>query len=155
MKISPLHAKDFYKVGHVHQYPKGINKVYANFTARSGRLSNVPKAKGVVFIGLQLVILEYLIQDWNENFFLEPKEKVVDSYKRLVDNGLGYSVDVSHIEALHDLGYLPLEIKAVPEGSFVPYGVPMFTIVNTLDEFFWLPNMLESVISAELWRSLL
>ncbi len=60
-------------------------------------------------------------------------------------------MDVSHIEALHDLGYLPLHIKALPEGSFVPYRVPLLTIRNTLPEFYWLTNMVECVLSNELW----
>ena len=40
------------------------------------------------------------------------------AYKRRMDSSLGEgAVPVDHIEALHDLGYLPLRIKALPEGS--------------------------------------
>jgi nicotinamide phosphoribosyltransferase len=39
--------------------------------------------------------------------------------------------DISHIVALHKLGYLPVRIKAMEEGSVVPYKIPSFTIVNT------------------------
>jgi nicotinamide phosphoribosyltransferase len=62
--------------------------------------------------------------------------------------------DVSHIKALHNLGYLPIYIKALPEGVKVNPGVPVFTIVNTLPEFFWLTNYLESVLSAEIWKKM-
>jgi nicotinamide phosphoribosyltransferase len=64
---------------------------------------------------------------------------------------LGTDYDVSHIEALWDLGYLPIKVKAIKEGTFVPYGVPVLTIVNTYPEFFWLTNFLETMISNMLW----
>lgn len=55
------------------------------------------------------------------------------------------------IEELYDLGYLPIEIKALPEGSICPIRVPMMTIQNTLPDFFWLTNYLETLISCTLW----
>ena len=54
--------------------------------------------------------------------------------------------------ALHDLGYLPIAIKALPEGSICGLKVPCLTIVNTLPEFFWLPNYMETLLSVELWK---
>jgi nicotinamide phosphoribosyltransferase len=148
--FAPL-QKDFYKVGHVHQYPDNTQTIYSNMTARSGKHANIPDSKGVWYVGMQFFVMDYLIEEWNTTFFSKPKEKCVRQYKRIVSKGLGYDVDVSHIEKLHDLGYLPIRIKSLPEGSFVPYGVPMFTIVNTLDDFYWVTNMLETVISDELW----
>ena len=59
------------------------------------------------------------------------------------------------IEKLHQLGYLPIEIIALPEGTRVPMHVPMFGITNTHPEFAWLPQSLESLISAELWHPML
>lgn len=150
MKIFAPHAKDFYKASHPPQYPEKTQKIYANFTPRSGKLSNVP-SKGVVFIGLQYFILDYLIKDWNESFFEQSKDIVCNRYQRRISNALGKNIDVKHFEKLHDLGYLPLLIKALPEGYVVPYGVPVLTITNTVDEFYWIPNMIESVISADLW----
>ncbi len=60
--------------------------------------------------------------------------------------------DYSHFEKLHKLGYLPIKIKALKEGTFVPIGVPMFTIENTLPEFFWFTGYLETVISCLIWQ---
>ncbi len=51
------------------------------------------------------------------------------------------AVPVDHIEALHDLGYLPLRIKALPEGSRVNMRVPVLTVINT-DPAFLLVNEL-------------
>ena len=71
-----------------------------------------------------------------------------------MDSSLGEgAIDMKHIEDLWEIGYLPIKIKALPEGSRVNLRVPMFTIVNTIPEFFWLTNYLETVISAEVWKS--
>jgi len=53
---------------------------------------------------------------------------------------------------LYKLGYLPIRIKALPEGTFVPIQVPMFTIENTLPEFYWLPGFLEVILSDSIWQ---
>lgn len=53
-----------------------------------------------------------------------------------MDNSLGVgAIPTNHIEALHDLGYLPLRIKALPEGSKVDIGIPLLTVVNTHPDF--------------------
>lgn len=157
MKIDPIQAIDFYKSGHKFQYPEGTEFVYSNFTPRSGRLAKKAQNaadKGAVVFGLQGFIKWFLIDCFNDNFFNKPKDEILKKYENRMKNSLVLSeFDTSHIEALHDLGYLPIRIDALPEGSFVPYGVPMFTIVNTNTEFYWLTNYLESVISSEVWKS--
>jgi nicotinamide phosphoribosyltransferase len=147
--IHPCLLKDFYKVGHKFQYPKDTTLVYSNFTPRASR---VPGVDGVIAFGFQYFVLEYLIRQFNENFFRLPKEKVVRQYKRIVDNCLGPGTPVDHIAALHDVGWLPLHVKAVPEGTLVPFRVPLLTIRNTKPEFFWLTNMLETLLSNVLWQ---
>jgi len=156
IKLNPLNAIDFYKADHRRQYPVGTEYVYANFTPRSSRLAKMlPDFDDkVVFFGLQGFIKHFLIDTWNEGFFQQPKDKVVAAYKRRMDSSLGEgAVPVHHIEALHDLGYLPLRIKALPEGSRVNMRVPMLTVINTDSRFFWLTNYIETVLSAELWKS--
>jgi nicotinamide phosphoribosyltransferase len=156
MKMNPLTSIDFYKADHISQYPEGTEYVYSNFTPRSAKLTNLGKDFDgkIVFFGLQGFIKWFLIDLWNDEFFNKPKYEVVAKYKRRMDNSLGPdAVDVSHIENLHDLGYLPLKIKALPEGSLVPMQVPVLTVINTHTEFSWLVNYLESVMSAELWKS--
>lgn len=59
---------------------------------------------------------------------------------------------VDHIIALHKLGYLPIRIKALPEGSYCPIGCPVLTITNTHPDFAWLTNYLESILSNILWQ---
>lgn len=156
-KIKPHTACDYYKIGHKDMYEQGTTKIYSNFTPRSvTHASKLPEVfnNKIVFFGLQGFVQWFLIDCWNENFFKQPKEKVVAEYASRVSNGLCIAnPDTSHIEALHDLGYLPLKIKALPEGSLVDVKVPVLTVTNTIDEFFWLPNYIESVMSAELWKA--
>lgn len=148
----PLNCIDFYKAGHRQQYPQGTEFVVSNFTPRSGKHANVEDDSGIVFFGLQYFIQDFLIETWNKGFFDLPKEKVVGWYKRRMYTSLGVdTIPVDHIEKLHDLGYLPIEIKAVEEGTFVPVGIPCMTIENTQPDFFWLTNYLETVLSAYMW----
>ena len=142
---------DGYKLGHHFQYPKGTEMVYSNWTPRSCKY--FPEAsEGSVVFGIQYLIKEYLIKQFNENFFNLPKAQAIMEFHDRVDNFVGISnVGIKHIEALYDLGYLPIEIKALPEGSVCPIRVPMMTIKNTLPEFFWLTNYLETLISSVLW----
>lgn len=142
---------DGYKLGHHFQYPKGTEMVYSNWTPRSCKY--FPEAsEGSVVFGIQYLVKEYLIKQFNENFFNLPKAQAIMEFHDRVDNFVGISnVGIGHIEALYDLGYLPIEIKALPEGSVCPIRVPMMTIKNTLPEFFWLTNYLETLISSVLW----
>jgi nicotinamide phosphoribosyltransferase len=68
----------------------------------------------VVVFGIQYFIKEYLIHQFNENFFTVRKEYVLEKYARRMKNALGSTADLAYIEQLHDLGYLPIEIKALP-----------------------------------------
>jgi len=157
MKMFPLNAVDFYKTGHYSQYPEGTELVYSNLTCRSDKWAKVlPDFDGrAVFFGLQGVCQWLLIDLWDREFFMKEKDVVVDRYRRRMDSSLGPgAVSVDHIEALHDLGYLPLLIKAVPEGSRIPMRVPMLTIQNTHPDFYWLTNYIETQLSAELWKAI-
>ena len=146
--------KDFYKTDHRRQYPEGTQMVYSNLTPRSSRLFPWAEFDGkIVWFGLQAWIKDFLMKEWQEGFFDKPKEEVVGRYKRRLDTSLGPdAVPVEHIGELHDLGYLPIEIKSLPEGSLVNIGIPCLTIHNTDDRFFWLTNDLETVMSADLWK---
>lgn len=141
---------DFYKITHRMFYPEGTTKIYSTWIPRSSKLFKGDTDYAVAF-GYQMFIKKYLINYFNENFFSRPLSEVISEYKYVITNTLGGSAESSHIEALHKLGYLPVEIKAVPEGTRVPIKVPMLTIENTMDEFFWLTNYLETLMSSELW----
>ena len=153
MKTNPMLLIDFYKAVHAEMLPQNITKSVSYFTPRMSRVKRWDK---VVMFGLQGFIKEYLIDYFNDNFFNVPLETVMGEYTRIMDNTLGKNAyNPKKIENLHDLGYLPIEIVALPEGTLVPMHVPMFGITNTHKDFAWLPQSLESLISAEMWHPML
>lgn len=142
---------DFYKLSHRNMYPKGTETVYSTWTPRASRVSG---ENSIVVFGLQAFIKEYLTKFFNENFFKKNKEEIVSDYVRVLKNTLGVqNPETKHIEDLHDLGYLPLSIRALPEGSVVPIRTPIMTIQNTDPRFFWLTNYIETLASCELWQA--
>ncbi len=147
--MNPLLFTDGYKVDHRRQYPKETTLVYSNWTPRKSRIEGIDE---VVFFGLQYFIKKYIIQEFKENFFNKSKEEVLKKYSRRINNYLGENqVGIKHIEDLHDLGYIPMVFKALPEGVSVPIRVPMFTMYNTLPDFFWLTNYFETLLSTTVW----
>lgn len=153
MKTNPMLLIDFYKAVHAEMLPKNITRSVSYFTPRMSRVKMWDK---VVMFGLQGFIKTYLIDYFNDEFFHKPFDEVIEGYKRIMDATLGkdtYKID--KIKQLHCLGYLPIEIVALPEGSRVPMHVPMFGITNTHPSFAWLPQSLESLISAEMWHPML
>ena len=152
-KTNPMLLIDFYKAVHAEMLPKNITKSVSYFTPR---LSRVKMWDKVVMFGLQGFIKTYLIDYFNENFFDVPFEQSIGEYRRIMDAALGRNAyKIEKIEKLHRLGYLPIEIISLPEGARVPMKVPMFGITNTHPDFAWLPQALESLISAESWHPML
>ena len=130
-------------------FPKGITKVYSNFTPRDSRISGQEE---VVAIGFQHFFIKYLQEEFGTKFFSRPVDEVCDRYTKRLNGYLGpNTIGSDHIRALHALGYLPLEFKAVPEGTRVPLRVPMLTVENTHPDFAWLTNYIESLMSCEIW----
>lgn len=152
-KTNPMLLIDFYKAVHAEMLPKDITKSVSYFTPR---MSRVNRWDSVVMFGLQGFIKTYLIDYFNDEFFNKPFDEVISGYKRVMDATLGENAyKIEKIEKLHKLGYLPIEIVALPEGTIVPMHVPMFGITNTHKDFAWLPQSLESLISAESWHPML
>lgn len=157
MKITALTSMDSYKLGHGEMYPEGTTKVYSNFTPRSMSHFNVPEQykadKKIVWFGLQGFLHE-LNAVWRETFFDLPEDEVCAEFLELVAPFCGPNgFNIERVRELHRIGYLPLEIKSLPEGARVPIGVPVLTVTNTVDSAFWLPNFLETWLSTELWKS--
>lgn len=153
--MNPIFLKDFYKVGHIKQYPPGTDLVFSNFTPRKSRMAGVDHS---VFFGLRYFLKEYLQRQFNLFFFNSPgyvaDEAAVRAYEyqNIMLACLGDDNYPRHIAELYELGYLPLAIYALPEGSVVPCGVPALVMYNTHPDFYWLPNMLETLLSCTLWQ---
>ncbi len=152
-KTNPMLLIDYYKAVHAEMLPERMTKSVSYFTPRMSRIGRWDK---VVMFGLQGFIKTYLIDYFNKEFFERPFGEVIAEYKRVLDNTLGTGIyGIEKIEKLHRLGYLPIEIIALPEGTRVPVHVPMFGITNTHPDFAWLPQALESLISAESWHPMI
>jgi nicotinamide phosphoribosyltransferase len=148
--MNPLFLTDGYKTGHHMQYPKGTTLVYSNFTPRSNKYA--PKGCDKVVSFGQQMVMQQIHDAFQQEFFSKPKEEVCGEMKRELSMYLGADYDVSHFEALHDLGYLPIHVKVMEEGTLVPIKVPVLTIYNTHPDFYWVTNYLETILSNLLWK---
>ena len=150
VNYNPLLMIDFYKATHAEQYPEDMKLIYSPYTPRMTRLKDTDK---VTYFGGQMFAKEYLIKAFNELFFNRPEEEIVDEYDRVLTCTLGpgsYTSD--KIRALHRLGYLPIAMYAVPEGTRTKVGVPQSVFVNTHPDFAWLTNTLETAYSCFMWH---
>jgi nicotinamide phosphoribosyltransferase len=148
--MNPLLLTDGYKTGHHQQYPKGTTLVYSNFTPRSNKYA--PKGCDQVVSFGQQMVMKQIHEAFEKEFFHLPKEHVCGEMKRELSMYLNTDYDVSHFEALWDLQYLPIAVKALPEGTLVPIKVPVLTIYNTHPDFYWVTNYLETILSNLLWK---
>lgn len=155
--VNPLtYLTDSYKVSHIKFEIGGVKEIYSNFTARFDHYMKdmVGDAwdKQYVVFGVQYAILE-INNLFNKGFFEKPKDVVIQEMKEMFTPYIGWD-KYDHFESLHDLGYLPVDIKSLPEGTLAPIGCPFMTIVNTHEDFEWLPNYLETIISTLIWKPL-
>lgn len=147
--MNSLLISDAYKQSHLIQYPKGTTLVYSNWTPRTNKYASVKT--GVVVFGIQAFFKK--LNDWfNKDFFSLTTEMAVSTFRIQYKEFFGEEPNTSHVAELHKLGYLPINVKSLPEGSICPIGVPMLTMWNTLPEFFWVTNFLETIMSTELWQ---
>lgn len=152
--MNPIFAIDGYKLSHRLQYPTGTEVVYGNFTPRSNKYFKTPVFENpqLLWAGAQAFVSEWLMTRFTDDFFSKPKNTVIREFKTLVDSYLGEgAVEVDWIAELHSVGYLPIEVRSIPEGVLVDVRTPVLTIKNTDPKFFWVTNFLETLLSAELW----
>lgn len=146
----PLLLSDTYKACHSRMYPTGLTKLVSYWVPRKSMLENQNK---MVFFGLQAFIKEYLIEYFQKEFFDLPEDEMISIYTESMDVQIGWgNYDLTKIIELHRLRYLPLKIRALPEGTLVPMGVPCIEITNTDDKFAWLVQWIECLLRVELWK---
>lgn len=151
IEYNPLLCLDFYKTCHADQYNKNLTKMVSYYTPRMSRIEDLDKC---VLFGLQGFIGEYLIKAFNDYFFSQPLRVIINQYERVMMYTSGtMGIGEERIEDLHRLGYLPLEIRAVPEGSRTNIKVPQIEISNTHHNFVWLVNSIETMLSTTLWHT--
>jgi nicotinamide phosphoribosyltransferase len=129
---------DSYKVSMFKQYPAGTTGVYSYIESRGGRYDRT------VFFGLQAFIKEYLLEPITQSD-IDIAEEILTAHGEPFNRaGWQYILDKHR-------GYLPVVIRAVPEGTVVPVKNVLATIENTDPECFWLTTWLETALLRAVW----
>lgn len=129
---------DSYKIGMFLQYPPNTEYVYSYIESRGGKYDEL------VFFGLQYIAKRYLTKRVT-------KKNVEKSAIRAALHGEAFNYDGwMHIVEKHD-GKLPIQIKALPEGSIVKPKTVLATIVNTDPACYWLTTHLETMLLRGVW----
>jgi nicotinamide phosphoribosyltransferase len=129
---------DSYKVSMFKQYPVGTTGVYSYIESRGGRYDQT------VFFGLQAFIKEYLLDPITQAD-IDIADEILTAHGEPFNRaGWQYILDKHN-------GYLPVVIKAVPEGYVVPVKNVLATIENTDPECFWLTTYLETALLRAVW----
>ncbi len=148
--FNALFLTDGYKIGHKRMLAPGTTRLYGTWIPRS--IKHAPKGVDkVVSFGHQ-VTMKFLHEQFQSNFFNQPIS-IVDDFQRDMELYLGLPFDAEHFRELHTLGYLPIRIKALPEGIRTNTNIPHMTFVNTVDGFAWLTLYLETIISSLAWKA--
>ena len=129
---------DSYKTSHWLQYPPGTTHVSSYIESRSGRTD------ALLFFGLQAFVKDYLLTPITA-------EHIDEAETVLTAHGLPFNrVGWEHILADHG-GYLPLKIKALPEGMVVPLGTPLVQVENSDPRAYWLTSYIETALVRAIW----
>lgn len=148
-KINPLYESDGYKVGHKAMLAENTATEYWTWIPRSLKYMH-PSIDGIMSAGEQLV-WRYIHSSFQELFFNESIE-TAERFGRDMSKYLMMDYEAGHFSELHKLGYLPVKIKAIPEGTFTKANIPHMTGINTVDGYAWLGLYLETLVSKLAWQ---
>jgi nicotinamide phosphoribosyltransferase len=149
-KPNSLFYTDGYKIGHKAMLAPGTQYLYGTWIPRSTK--HAPKGiKKILSAGQQLT-WRWLHDEFQEYFFNQPKDIATD-FATDMSMYLGLPFDGKHFEDLHDLGYLPIRVKALPEGIETLPNIPHQTFVNTKAGYAWLTLYLETIVSSLSWKT--
>ncbi|XP_067091025.1 nicotinamide phosphoribosyltransferase-like isoform X1 [Osmerus mordax] len=145
-----LLATDSYKVSHYKQYPPNTSKVYSYFECRAKNTdytkSPIERYDKTVFYGLQYILQRYLK---GKVVTLEKIREAKEVYQEHFQDDLFNEQGWKYILEKYD-GHLPIEIKAVPEGTVIPRGNALFTVESTDPKCYWLTNWVETIL-VQIW----
>lgn len=132
---------DVYKLGHLRMYKPGTTKVYSYLCARSTH-----KEQKALFFGLQpyLKLLE-------QGVTKEDAQEFFTYFTEILGTPVPKDIE-DKINKLVEIGYIPLEIKAVPEGTFLDNKNVLATVTNTHPEFYWVVGFFESLL-LKVWNT--
>lgn len=129
---------DSYKFSQYNQYPEGTTNVYSYIASRGGVW------KQTVFFGLQMFLKEYLAKPITQ-------EDIILGEMIATEHGEPFNREGwEYILRVYD-GYLPLRIKAVPEGSVIPAKNVLAVVENTDPNCWWLTSYVETALLRGVW----
>jgi len=169
-KINSLYLTDGYKTAHKAMLAPGTTRLYGTWIPRSVKYA--PKGITKIVSFGQQIVWKWLHDEFEENFFqnnnvhvkrdreskllntiyMEARKKEALQFVKDMSLYLGMEYDGKHFEELWDLGYLPIRVKALPEGIETITNIPHMTFINTVDGFAWLTLYLETVVSSLAWK---
>jgi len=129
---------DSYKASHWKQYPPNTTEVYSYIEARGGDFQET------VFFGLQMILKKFFVRPITQEMIDEAVEFFAAHGEPFNKEGWEY------ILKKHN-GYLPLRIKAVPEGRRVNLKNILVSVENTDPECYWLTSYIETVLMRAVW----
>ena len=132
-------ATDSYKQSHFLQYPPEARIISAYAEARPNKC-----AEEILFFGLQAYLIDYLAKPITAAD-IEEAEAICAAHG-VPFNRVGWDAILGQHR-----GYLPLEIRALPEGMIVPVGVPVMQVENTDPSMPWLTTFIETALLRALW----
>ncbi|WP_347557986.1 nicotinate phosphoribosyltransferase [Robbsia sp. KACC 23696] len=130
---NPILNTDSYKASHFLQYPPGVDAMFSYIESRGGRFERT------VFFGLQMLLKEYLCRPITA-------EMIAQAEAFFLAHGEPFNADGWRYILQRHAGYLPVRIRAVPEGSVVPAHNVLMTIECDDPEVFWLTSYLETML---------
>jgi len=129
---------DSYKYSQFNQYPANTTGIYSYIESRGGKYDET------VFFGLQAFIKEYLTAPITQAM-IDEAELIITAHGEPFNRaGWEYILNVH-------AGYLPVRIRAVPEGTIVPVKNVLATIENTDPACYWLTSFLETALLRAIW----
>lgn len=125
---------DSYKLSHFAQYPEGTTHVSSYIESRGGAYDFT------LFFGLQMFL---------DNLRAPTVAEVMEAYEIASAHGVPFNLQ-GWLD-LANLGFLPLHIQAVKEGTVLPTHNVLVQVVNTDPKFAWLTSFIETAMLRAIW----
>lgn len=135
MRKNIILTTDSYKITHWGQYPEGLTKLYSYGEPRVGG-----RYPFVSFFGIRMMVQENFLQPVTTEMIDEAEWRAVATF------GTNKYFNRTVWEKVRDLGYLPIRVRAVPEGTRVAIDNALFTIESTEPWFAYNVNALEDCL---------
>ena len=135
MVISAILDTDSYKFSHYCGYPPGTSSMFSYLESRGG------KFEYSTLFGLQYIAHKYLAKQITA-------QDVSEAANFAEDHGVPFNREGWEVIVQDYNGFLPVTIRAIPEGMLVPTGNVLLTVGSVDDpRVFWVTNWIETLLS--------